>query len=142
MDDDVKTAVLVDDLTENKTTGGTLIRFFKHPAVGFVGMLVGIIGVLLSIYFYYETLRSPDLVYYINPARAAVIKQGAASRLTVSDDGQPISTDVTATQVAVWNRGKQAIRQASVLDPIVIRTEPSVPILEATIERRPEKLLS
>ena len=105
----------------SNSTLNTFWSFFKHPAVGILGSLAGIIGIPLAIYFYTQTALYPDLVYYVNPARAAVVQQGAASHLTVSIDGQQITTDVSAAQVAIWNRGKQAIRHESVLEPIVIR---------------------
>lgn len=112
-----------------------LLAFFSHPLVGMIGALASVIGIPLAIYFYYQSSTQPELVCYVNPARAQVVKQGAASRLTVSFDGQPISTDVTAAQIAVWNRGRKAVRPETILDPFVIRTEPSVPILEATIRK-------
>jgi hypothetical protein len=112
-----------------------LLAFFSHPVVGIIGSLASVIGIPLAIYFYFQSSSQPELVCYVNPARAEVVKQGAASRLTVSFDGQPIGTDVTAAQVAVWNRGRRAVRPETILEPFVIRTEPSVPILEATIRK-------
>jgi hypothetical protein len=44
--------------------------------------------------------------------------------------------------VAIWNRGRQAIRRAAILQPIIIRTEPRVPILEATVRRTSREVVS
>ncbi|MGD0779118.1 MAG: hypothetical protein ABSC05_40590, partial [Candidatus Solibacter sp.] len=70
-----------------------------------------------------------------------VVKQGAASRLAVSFDGRPIAQDVTAVQVAIWNRGKEPIRHAAVLQPLVIRTDGKVPMLEATIRKKSREVV-
>jgi hypothetical protein len=113
-----------------------LVSLFKHPAVGIIGSLSGIIAIPLAIYFYSQTVSHPELVYYVNPAKAVVVKQGATTRLAVTLDSRAVTTDITAAQVAIWNRGKQSVRRESVLEPVVIRTDPSVPILEATIRKQ------
>jgi len=114
----------------------SLLAFFSaHPAVGLAGSAASIIGIPLAIVLFSLNLRGPDLVFTVSPARTIVVKQGTASRLGVTYDNQPIVHDVTAVQVAIWNRGREPIRRASVLRPVVIRTEPRVGILEATIRR-------
>src|ERR1700682_4028884 len=112
-----------------------LFSFFAHPWVGIIGSVASILGALLAIYFYLHSVSRPELVYYANPVRTVVVKQGTASRLSVSFDAPLVTQDVTAVQVAIWNRGRQAIKREAVLEPIVIRTEPRVTILEATIRR-------
>jgi hypothetical protein len=109
---------------------------FANPWVGIAGSVASLVGVLLAVYFYDASIRYPELVYYVSPARAVVVKQGTASRLAVSFDGRPIAQDATAVQLAIWNRGKEPIRHAAVLQPLVIRTDGKTPILEATIRRK------
>jgi hypothetical protein len=129
--------------TPSETSGpNPVFAFFANPWVGIVGSVASILGVLLAAYFYFQSVSYPELVYYVNPARAVVVKQGTASRLTVSFDGRPVAQDVTATQVAIWNRGREAIRRTAVLQPIIIRTEPRVPILEATIRKKSREVVA
>lgn len=109
--------------------------FFSNPWVGIVGTAASIVGVFLAVYFYLQSVSHPELVYFVNPVRTIVVKQGTASRLGVVFDGHPLTQDITASQVALWNRGHQAIRRASILQAVTIATEPSVPILEATIRK-------
>ena len=80
-----------------------------------VGTAASILGLLLAVYFYFGNVSYPELVYIVNPVRTIVVKQGTASRLGVIFDGQPLTQDVTAAQVALWNRGRQAIRRAAIL---------------------------
>jgi hypothetical protein len=112
-----------------------MYAFFSNPWVGMVGTAAGVVGVLLTIVFYLRSASYPDLVYLDSAVRTIVVKQGATSRLAVVFDGRPLTQDVTATQVALWNRGRQPIRRAAVLQPVTITTEPRVPILEATIRK-------
>lgn len=127
----------VEDIRPDYGTANSVIRFFiRNPWVGALGSLASIIGLLLAIYFYLQSVNHPDLVYYTNPVRTTIVKQGAASRLTVSVDGHPLSEDVTAAQIAIWNKGRRAIKPEIVLSPIVIKTNPVVPILEATVRTK------
>lgn len=109
--------------------------FFSNPLVGIIGSLASIIGVLLAVYFYLEGKEYPQLTYYVHPVKAIVVRAGQASRLTASFDNKVIETDITATQIALWNQGKRAIKKDNVLKPIVIHTENNTPILEATIRK-------
>jgi hypothetical protein len=42
---------------------------------------------------------------------------------------------VCGLQVVIWNAGSQAIRPNNILDDVIIRTKPTVPILEARIRK-------
>ena len=63
-------------------------------------------------------------------------------RLKVLYQDQEVKTDVTAVQVEVWNDGKESIRAENVLESIVIRTTPVVPIIDATIRKTRRALSS
>lgn len=133
-------AELMTDITD-KAPGSdvktfSILDFFANPWIGIVGSLASLVGVILAVYFYVAASRYPELVYYISPARAVVVKQGTASRLAVSFDGRPIAQDVTAAQLSIWNRGKESIRRGAILQPLVIRTDGKAPILEATIRKK------
>jgi hypothetical protein len=114
----------------------SLEALFSNPWVGIIGSVASILAIPLAIYFYFGSVSQPDLVYYTNPIRTVVVKQGTSSRLTVSFEGHALNQDVTAVQIAIWNRGRQAIRKEAVLQPLIIKTNPKVAILEATIQKR------
>jgi hypothetical protein len=109
--------------------------FASNPWVGLVSIALNIVGVFLTVFFYLSSTSYPELVYLVNPVRTIVVKQGTTSRLGVMFDGRPLTQDVTASQVVIWNRGRQAIRRAAILQGVTITTEPRVPILEATIRK-------
>lgn len=103
--------------------------------VGGIGTLVGVLGLILTVSFYFGTRKTRELTYYLHPARTAIVKTGQISALKILYRNQEIKTDVTAVQIAIWNRGKEAIKAEHVLTPIEIATKPGVPILETRILR-------
>jgi hypothetical protein len=124
-------------------SGNRVLAFFRNnPWIGVGGSIASILSIALGSYFCFRSVTYPELVYYVNPARTIIVKQGSVSRLSVSFDGHPLSADVTACQVAIWNRGRQAIRRDAILRPLTIRTQPSAPILEATIRKKSRQVLS
>lgn len=115
---------------------GNLLGFLSHPVVvvlGLFGSVASLIGIPLA--FYLSAKEYPKLTYYVNPAKAVVVKAGQASRLTTSYDNKVIDTDITAAQVQLWNSGGESIKRESVLRPVVIYTDNNTPILEATIRK-------
>lgn len=126
-------------MTVDTNTGtserGSVLAFFANPWVGIAGSIASVVGLILAVYFYVASTSSPDVVYYINPARAVVVKQGTASRLGVQFDNRSLTEDVTAAQIAIWNNGDQTVRPAAVLSPVAIRTDPRVAILEASVRK-------
>lgn len=102
--------------------------------------LAGVLGTILSIYFYIQSEKKRDLAYYVNPAQAVVVKTGESSNLHVffgnHEPSHELTSDVTAAQIAVWNEGNESIRPDNVLRQVSIRTNPSVPILEASIRKK------
>jgi hypothetical protein len=89
--------------------------------------------VVLAILFYVAASKARELSFYVNPTTTTIVRSGQSSDLHVLYKGQPVSTDVTAFQLEVWNAGKEAIRTEHLLEPIVIETSPRVAILEARI---------
>jgi hypothetical protein len=56
--------------------------------------------------------------------------------------GHEILSDITAAQIALWNAGKRPIRAEDVLTPITIRTDNSIPILEASVRKTSRDLIN
>jgi multisubunit Na+/H+ antiporter MnhB subunit len=108
--------------------------FLRHPGVGLVGTAASIISVPLALILFFAFREHVMLTFFVNPARAAVIRTAQTSRLAVQFDGTPLKGDVTAVQVAFWNAGKTPIRIDGVLKPLTIRTK-GTRILEARLRK-------
>lgn len=117
-----------------------IMRAYRNPVVGMIATLATILSIFLSIYLYVLGTKKRDLVYFVNPAQAVVVKTGQATQLHVLFDDRELKSDVTAAQVAIWNGGNESIRSENVLDLVKLRTSPSVPILEASIRKKSRDL--
>jgi hypothetical protein len=107
------------------------LRPFENP---WVGLIVGLVGTLATIgsFIYAVYWRDhPELTYLVAATRARIVVAGQASALRVFHGESPITTDVTAAQIALWNGGRRAVEAGDVLQPLRLLTEPRVPILEA-----------
>lgn len=128
------------DMTQNEDvaapSGNLLDRLLRNPVVNAIAWIATVLGLILSIYFYVRSTKKRDLVYYVNPAQAIVVKTGESSGLHVFYGSHELTSDVTAAQIAVWNQGNDSIRPDNVLEQVAIRTKPSVPILEASIRKK------
>jgi hypothetical protein len=110
---------------------------WASPWFGVAGVLIGLVGIVIAVVFYMGVQKERELVYTISPISTAVVSAGEASELEILHKGKQISgVDITAVQVAIWNAGKQSIRQDNILEDIVIFTEPTVQILEASVRVR------
>jgi hypothetical protein len=112
-----------------------VIRFFSIPLVGGFGTLIGVISLCLAIYFYLDQKEFRKLTYYVHPAKAAIVKAGQVSQLTALYANKPITTDITAAQIAIWNQGKLPIKSSNILKPIILSTADKTPILEVSIRK-------
>lgn len=122
-------------MDESTIKQNVFLAFFGRPIVGIAGSIASIIGFALSIYFFAASHENPDLTYFVHPAKAAVVRTGQTSGLTIQFDGQNLTGDITATQIAFWNAGRKAIHGENVLQTFVIRTSNKTKILEARIQK-------
>jgi hypothetical protein len=58
---------------ENRKTS-MLRQFFSNPIVGVAGSIASIIGLVLAIYFYFQATHYRNLVYFVHPAKAVVVR--------------------------------------------------------------------
>jgi hypothetical protein len=112
-----------------------ILRFFSHPIVVILSSVANLIAVPMAFYFYYAGIRAPNLTFHFHPVRTTIVKAGGASALKVLFAGSEVQSDITAVQIAFWNAGKEPIPAISVLAPVQVKTEKSVPILEATLRK-------
>ena len=117
------------------TSHSRLLTFFSRPIVGIAGSIASIIGFALSIYFFVASKEVPELTYFVHPAKAAVVRTGQTSNLSVQFNGQNLTGDVTATQIAFWNAGPKPIRDDGTLQPLIVRTRSKQRILEASLQK-------
>lgn len=111
------------------------MRFFGNPIVGISGSIASILGIFVSVYLFVAGREYPELTYFVHPAKAAVVRTDQSSRLSVRLDEQPVTSDITAAQIAFWNAGHSPIREGNILKPLVIRTQDQKPILDVEVRK-------
>lgn len=114
------------------------LRLFSHPLVGLLGSVASVVGLALAIYFYSAARAEPLLTVVVNPVRTPIVQVGGVSNLAVLFSGRRVQGDVTATQIAIWNDGKEPVRESDVLAPVTIRL--GAPILELSIRKVTRKV--
>jgi len=119
--------------TSRRKTG--LLRWYaENPVFGFAGSIASLIAIPLAFLFFFISIRTRELTFYVSEAKSSIVKAGQTSDLHVLYKDQPVKTDVTAIQVAIWNAGNEAIRPGDILEPVNLVVVPTVPILEAKIK--------
>jgi hypothetical protein len=89
-----------------------VLQFFTaHPLLGLIGCfgsLASIIGLPFAVF---PWLASPqrDLRYIVNPVRTPIVQTAKPSEVSVLYKGRPVSGNVTAVQVAIWNAGREPV---------------------------------
>ena len=109
-------------------------RFFSNPAVGIIGSLASIVGLILAVIFYVNGLARRDVVYAVYPQLTYVARAERPSDLRVEFRGVPITAaDVLAVQVGIWNQGSLSVRPENLLEPLQLTLTPPAPVLEVSV---------
>lgn len=112
-----------------------LINFFEaNPYLNIVSLLIAILGIILSIYFYQRSLKLKKpifLVRTINLVKQNVNKIESVEILYKGDKIQNLSI----SKIALWNDGKDTINFNDIAqnNPIKISIDESYQILDAEI---------
>lgn len=100
-----------------------LFSFINSPWSNLIGMLIGFVGIILSVYFYNLTKQERQPAYVIDPGHISIIDSLALGNtpLMLSDSsGRQINGDVSLSKLYFWNAGNLSIRRENVLEPINI----------------------
>ena len=110
-------------------------RIISNVWFGGFAAICGIVSLVFTIIG--ESKLSREVAFLPSPQTVIVVKAGAASDIVVTykGNGKEIKGDITAAQFSIWNNGELAAKHDHILEPIVVSTEPTCPILEATIRK-------
>lgn len=111
----------------------SIINFFSNPLVGFVGSTASVIALVFYITSSIYGKPRKELTFYGNPVKTSIVKAGRSSALGIVWNDEKLASDVTASQIAIWNNGKRTIERNDILEDIVIFTQPKTRIIESKI---------
>ena len=112
-----------------------LLRFLRNRWVRLIVTVCSVIGVPLTVVLYWNSVKERDLTYSVYPIRTPVLQSGYSTGLRVLYQNEEVKTDVTALQLAIWNRGREPILKDNILKQITIVTHPFVKILEVSVQK-------
>jgi hypothetical protein len=93
-----------------------------------------VIGILLSVYFYFAAKQSGDVALDFKTVK--IVQSGMPILKIFDDQNQPIASDVFGLEVTVWNDGDFPLGEKSirVRRPLTITLDPTVRILGAQLQ--------
>jgi hypothetical protein len=95
----------------------------KSDLLGILGVIVGVVGVFLSVYTYQLSREVREPYFIVDSLRTEILTskniKEAPIRVT-SRDGREVKSDVTSLRFYFWNNGKAAIHKGDVLEGLVI----------------------
>lgn len=122
---------------ENKpVAGGGVAAWATTPKAQLLSLLLGIFGTVFGFYAYVQGKQVPELTYATQPVQATILRSGELSKLGVTFDGKPLTSDITAAQVAIWNAGSKAVRPGDVVTPLELQIEEQTQILDVSLRRK------
>jgi hypothetical protein len=103
---------------------------------GIVGIVIGIIGIVLAVYFYQASKIKPLLTFGVHPLKTELQTPDYDKKLGFIYKGKPVDTEsITSVQVSIWNAGTRSIRDSDVLDPFLLVMSDRAPILSVRVKK-------
>ncbi|EOA3786433.1 hypothetical protein LO82_22250 [Vibrio vulnificus] len=110
--------------------------WLKKNSFNAISLLVGILGILSSFYFYTISVKNKEPVV-IEKTNIQVFSPSFSDSgrfvLVDNDTGLEVKSGVFFQEMAVWNKGKEIIRKDDILSPIKISYDENVKIIDVSI---------
>ena len=68
-----------------------VLQFFSHPAFGIIGNITSVIGIVLAILFYLQTLQTRELVYTVHHVQSILAQEGTTEDLQIVFKGETVT---------------------------------------------------
>ncbi len=97
--------------------------------------LVGLVGSIpIAAAFLWLGEKTKELSFAVSPTRPVIVRAGIASSVTAFHNDKLITGNLSAIQLAVWNQGRDPIRQPEdILRTVTVKPAAGMKILEATV---------
>jgi hypothetical protein len=104
--------------------------------LGIVGTISGLIGIVLSVYFYQASQIKPLLTFSVHPLKTELQRPDFDKELGFIYKGKPVNSEcITSVQVCIWNAGTRSIRDSDVLDPFRLVMPDGAAILSVRVKK-------
>ena len=111
----------------------TFFAELKKP-FNLVSTVIAVFSILLSIYFYFESLQKRE-PYYLQHSSSQIYNKSVVSpKITVIDNvGKPVIGDIHVLELSFWNNGKTSIEPSDVRTPIFLEFPDGYRLLDSKI---------
>jgi len=103
-----------------------LVRLLNSPYVGLASLLIGILGVILTVFIYFAAQERRSLSVVLEPLRSLVASSPeleVGGLAVLGPDGERVESDVYAVRAYVWNSGSAPLEDEDILEPIEVCVE-------------------
>jgi hypothetical protein len=101
-------------------------EFLKRNWLGLLGLVVGVAGLVASVYFYEKGVKYRQPIFIVDPVRTQIVNRAQLSSAPIriiKSNGEEIRSDASSLQFYFWNEGSESIRESNVLEAITFRLD-------------------
>lgn len=101
-----------------------LSSFLKRNLLGLAGLLIGVFGIALSVYFYIASQVQREPILLFDPTRTEIVSSKRVSEAPIRvmrPDGTEVKSDLIAVRFYFWNQGRMSIRRENILEPVTLK---------------------
>ncbi len=105
----------------------------KKNILGLLGLFTGIIGIILSIFFYEGSRKDREPTFIVDPIKSEILdisRTNLAPLKILKTNGEEIKSNVTITTFYFWNKGKQPIVQTDILEKVKFHFKKGTKIID------------
>lgn len=89
--------------------------------LGLVGLIIGLLGLGSSYYFYTVSVKEREPILLEDPLRSTIVEADSIKNFPlriVDRDGKPVEKDITSFRFYLWNQGRESIKNTDILKPL------------------------
>jgi len=111
---------------------------FHHPNFNAICGVATLVSAIFAVYCWRDSIRKPELTYYIGQTRTPIVQKGQINELSVNFGGESIKGDLSAAHIQIWNAGREPIHREDILKSITINTTSNAPIFQVILKQSRE----
>ena len=100
-----------------------MINFLKNNWLSIFGLIIGVVGLYYSYYFYEQSKSERQPIFVVDPQRTQILSEKtliSAPIKVFTSNGREICSGLTSVRFYFWNMGKISIRPNNILEPLKI----------------------
>lgn len=95
----------------------------KKNWLGLAGLIIGLLGIGSSYYFYTVSVKEKEPILLEDPLRSTIVEANSIKDFPlkiVDRDGKTVEKDITSLRFYLWNQGRESIKKTDILKPIKV----------------------